>query len=135
MRVRDDLRAMVAQRAGMRCEYCLIHVDDASFAHEVDHILSRQHGGETIAENLAFACMVCNRLKGANLTSVSSSGEIVRLFNPRLDDWQSHFKLEGAIIQPLSTIGEVTTRLLRLNEADRVVERFRFQGLGSYPRG
>lgn len=126
---------MVAQRAGMRCEYCLTHLDDASFAHEVDHILSRQHGGETIAENLAFACMVCNRLKGTNLTSVSSSGEIVRLFNPRLDDWQDHFKLEGAIIQPLSTIGEVTTRLLRLNNADRIVERLRFQGLGSYPRG
>lgn len=126
---------MVAQRAGIRCEYCLIHLDDASFAHEIDHILSRQHGGETIAENLAFACMICNRLKGTNLTSVSSSGEIKRLFNPRLDDWQDHFKLEGGIIQPLSTIGEVTARLLRLNDADRVVERLRFQGRGSYPRG
>ena len=126
---------MVAQRAGMRCEYCLTHVDDASFAHEVDHILSKQHGGETIPENLAFACMICNRLKGANLTSVASSGEIVRLFNPRLDNWQDHFRLEGAIIQPLSTIGEVTTRLLRLNDADRVVERLRYQGLGRYPHG
>jgi hypothetical protein len=126
---------MVAQRAGMRCEYCLTHIDDASFAHEVDHILSRQHGGETVAENLAFAFMICNRLKGSNLTSVTSSGELVRLFNPRLDHWKEHFKFEGAVIQPLSLIGEVTTRLLRLNDAERVVERVRFQGLGTYPRG
>jgi hypothetical protein len=77
--------------------------------------------------------MICNRLKGTNLTSIALSGEIVRLFNPRLDNWRDHFRLEGAIIESLSTIGEVTTRLLRLNEADRVVERLRFQALGSYP--
>ena len=57
------------RRAGLRCEYCLIHEDDAVFTHEVDHIVSRQHGGEAIGENLAYACMVCNRFKGANLSS------------------------------------------------------------------
>lgn len=118
----------------MRCEYCLIHADDTSFPHEVDHVVSRQHGGETIAQNLAFACMVCNRFKGTNLTSISSSGGLVQLFNPRLENWQEHFRIEGAIIRPLSAIGEVTARLLRLNTADRVVERSRFQQLGSYPR-
>lgn len=96
-------------------------------------LVSRQHGGETIAENLAFACMVCNRFKGTNLTSISPSGDFVRLFNPRLEGWHCASGLK-AIIQPLSAIGEVTTRLLRLNTADRVGERAKFQQLGRYPR-
>ncbi|MGA2136486.1 MAG: HNH endonuclease signature motif containing protein [Bryobacteraceae bacterium] len=45
----------------LRCEYCLIHEDDAAFSHEVDHVIGRQHGGRTVADNLAYSCMVCNR--------------------------------------------------------------------------
>lgn len=125
---------MVMRRAGLRCEYCLIHEDDAVFSHEVDHIVGRQHGGETIAENLAYACMVCNRFKGANLASISSTGVLVPLFNPRLDEWKGHFRVNGAVIQPLSTTGEITARLLRLNSAERVVRRGILQQLGRYPR-
>ena len=80
MTIPADLRAQVAERAGLRCEYCLIHADDAAFAHEVDHVISRQHGGATAFENLALACLVCNRLKGTNVASVSSRGESVRIF-------------------------------------------------------
>ncbi len=122
------------RRAGLRCEYCLIHEDDAVFTHEVDHIVSRQHGGQTIGENLAYACMVCNRFKGANLSSLSSSGALVRLFNPRLEEWKEHFRIEGAVIQPLGPTGEVTIRLLRFNTAERVVRRSILQQLGRYPR-
>ena len=89
-----------------RCEYCLLHEDDAAFAHEVDHILSRQHGGETIADNLAYASMVCNRYKGSNIASVSPSGDLVRLFNRRQQHWNNHFRLNGAVIEPLDVIGE-----------------------------
>src|SRR5437764_15363788 len=106
-----------------RCEYCLLHEDDAAFRHEVDHIVSRQHGGETIAENLAYACMVCNRYKGSNIASVSPAGDLVRLFNPRVDRWNDHFRLNGAVIEPLDLVGEVTARVLRLNNAERVVRR------------
>ena len=88
MRVGPELRFLVAQRAGLRCEYCLIHEDDAAFSHEVDHVVSRQHGGETAADNLAYACMICNRFKGANVGSVDASGAIVRLFNPRSERWR-----------------------------------------------
>ncbi len=37
-----------------------------------------------------------------------------------------------AIIQRLSAVGEVTARMLRLNAAERVIERRVFQTLGSY---
>ncbi len=43
-----------------------------------------------------------------------------------------HFKLDGPNIQPLTSVGEVTTRMLRLNAAERVIERRLFQALGSY---
>ena len=134
MKSSSELRALVSRRAVGRCEYCRIHEDDSIYAHEVDHVVSRQHGGETVAENLAYACLICNRLKGTNLSSVTASGELVRLFNPRLHTWKEHFRLEGAVIQPLSPIAEVTTRLLRLNTAERVARRGILQQFGHYPR-
>ena len=97
----------MVQRAMFRCENCLLHQDDAGFPHEVDHIISRQHGGETITDNLAYACMVCNRYKGSNIASVAPSGDLAPLFNPRLDRWNDHFRLNGAAIEPLGLVGEV----------------------------
>ena len=97
----------MVQRADSRCEYCLLDEDDASFSHEVDHVISRQHGGETIESNLAFACMVCNRYKGANIASVATSGDLVRLFNPRESKWTKHFQLNGAVIEPLDGARQV----------------------------
>lgn len=105
-----------------------------AFSHEVDHIIGRQHGGETTVENLAYACIICNRFKGPNVSSVDASGAVVRLFNPRLEVWADHFRLIGAVIQPLTATGEATAKVLRLNAAERVVERTLLQRLGRYPR-
>ena len=135
MKLAAELRALVAQRAGFRCEYCRIAEDDAAFSHEVDHVRSRQHGGATIPDNLAFACMICNRFKGTNVASVDASGSAVRLFHPRLDRWEEHFRLAGAVIEPLTPTGEATARLLRMNARERVIERQALQRLGRYPRG
>jgi 5-methylcytosine-specific restriction endonuclease McrA len=41
------LRRRVQERAGGHCEYCLLAEEDAYFSHEVDHIISEKHGGET----------------------------------------------------------------------------------------
>jgi hypothetical protein len=43
-------------------------------------------------------------------------------------------KLHGPVIQPLTAVGEVTTRMLRLNAAERVIERRLLQALGRYRR-
>jgi len=122
LKIGRRLRVQVAERANFRCEYCLIHEDDAAFSHEVDHVIGRQH------------CMVCNRFKGANITSTDSSAVIVRLFNPRSQKWADHFRLAGAVIEPLTETGEATSRLLRLNQAERVIERTLLQQLRRYPR-
>ena len=48
-----ELRRQVVERAGNRCEYCLIHQDDAIAAHQTDHVIAEKHGGATTLENLA----------------------------------------------------------------------------------
>jgi hypothetical protein len=97
-----ELRRLVIERASHRCEYCLIHEDDTFFGCEVDHIISIKHDGVTEGSNLAYACQVCNRRKGSDLGSlVRGTGELVRFFNPRVDQWAEHFRLDGTIINPL----------------------------------
>jgi hypothetical protein len=77
--------------------------------------------------------MVCNRFKGTNVSSVDVVGVIVPLFNPRSETWEDHFRLVRAMILPLTSTGEATTQLLRLNSAERVIERRTLQLIGSYP--
>ena len=122
--ISDLLRAEVAQRAGYLCEYCLVHENDAGFPHQVDHIVSRKHGGPSVAENLAYACVVCNRHKGSDVASIDpDTGDAVRLFHPRRDRWKDHFRMDGEFIQSRSQVGAATVRLLRFNLAERVAER------------
>jgi hypothetical protein len=55
------------------------------------------------------------------------------LFNPRSDRWFEHFKLEGSLIVPRTPIGEVTTRILQFNAAERLLEREILIEIGRYP--
>lgn len=128
------LRRFVTERAGGRCEYCLVHQDVSPFTHEVDHLVARKHGGPTVSENLALACLLCNRRKGSDLTSIDLvSGEIVTLFNPRVQSWSDHFSLEGAHIVGLTPTGRATVFLLALNAPVRLVERQTLIERGLYP--
>jgi hypothetical protein len=120
----EALRQQVIQRAGERCEYCLIHQDDSLYAHEVDHIIPVKHRGETNVDNLCLACLECNRHKGSDFGSFDpETDRITALFNPRQQAWHDHFRLEGAYIVPLSAEGRVTVFVLRLNDEIRVRAR------------
>jgi 5-methylcytosine-specific restriction endonuclease McrA len=66
----QDLRHQVAARASNLCEYCLIHENDTAFGCAVDHIISLKHGGTSEADNLAYACVFCNRFKGSDIGSI-----------------------------------------------------------------
>jgi len=94
-----------------------------------------KHGGLTTAENLAYACFLCNRYKGPDVGSVGDDGVFVALFNPRRDLWHAHFALRGAVIVPITKAGQVTARLLRFNLADRIEIRSDLQIQGRYPTG
>ncbi len=132
--ISEHLRTLVANRAGRLCEYCLIHEDDTFFGCEVDHIISLKHGGLTEVDNLAYACFFCNRQKGSDIGSVLlPCDEFLRFFDPRRDDWAQHFRLEGAIIKPLTGVGEVTVRILGFNAAERILERKVLLAANRYP--
>ncbi|HVV81503.1 MAG TPA: HNH endonuclease signature motif containing protein [Kofleriaceae bacterium] len=122
--IAGELRRLVTERAGARCEYCLLPEALALHRHEPDHIVPRQHGGDTSAENLALACMRCNRHKGPNVGSFDpATGVLVRFFHPRLDRWTEHFRFDGVRIEALTAEGRVTVKILRLHDEDRLVER------------
>jgi len=133
--VSATLRALVQQQARHRCEYCLIHEEDPLYPHQPDHIIARRHGGQTHEKNLAWACLLCNRLKGSDLASVDvETGQIVRLFNPRLDDWSEHFRLKDGFILPLTAEGRVTEYLLKLNLPENLAVRRNLMAVDRYPR-
>jgi len=128
-------RDEVAQRAGYNCEYCLIREEDSGFSHQIDHIISVKHGGGSAVDNLAYACGLCNRPKGADVASIDrQSGGVIRLFHPRKDRWTDHFRLNSGFVEPSTEIGAATIRLLRLNAMERIAERRELQELGYYPR-
>lgn len=110
-------RESVRQQAGARCEYCRL----PDFAMEpedfhVEHIIARKHGGLDTADNLAWACIFCNLYKGPNLGSFDpDTGELTRLFHPRRDRWDEHFRFEGALIIGLTPVGRTTCWLLEMN--------------------
>lgn len=132
--VTTALRQLVRTRAKRVCEYCLIHEDDTYFGCQVDHIISEKHGGATEEHNLAYACSYCNRNKGSDIGSIVwQTEQFCRFFNPRLDLWTNHFRLDGVRIITLTTIGKATARILDFNHPDRLIERQELTVLNRYP--
>jgi hypothetical protein len=92
--------------------------------HVLDHIIARQHGGETEFHNLALICMRCNQHKGPNVAGIDpQSGSIVSLFHPRRDSWNEHFRYEGAVLVGLTPAGRATITVLAINMPLRVAAR------------
>lgn len=127
-----SLRAQVAARAHYICEYCLIAEEDTFFGCEVDHIISIKHGGTNDFQNLAYACLACNRAKGSDLASLSSTGELTAFYHPRKNHWELHFLLDGTQFIPLSSQGEVTIEIFKMNLIERLVERNTLSRIGRY---
>ena len=131
--INAELRRLVADRATYLCEYCL-YPEVEGLSCQVDHIISVKHGGATTADNLCYACIFCNLQKGTDLGSINwQTGELVRFFNPRRDFWGEHFRLDEAVIQHQTDIGEVTARILDFNGDERIIERQALIASGQYP--
>ena len=132
--VSTALRQFVKTRANGLCEYCLIHERDTYFGCQVVHVISVKHGGANGENNLAYACTYCNRNKGSDIGSIQLQTKLfIRFFNPRIDLWTDHFRLDGVRIVSLTNIGEVTARILDFNHVDRLIEREELMRIGHYP--
>jgi hypothetical protein len=128
-----DLIRRVRERALGRCEYCQLPTAFHPAPFQIDHVIARQHGGATGLENLALACIHCNRFKGPNVAGVDpDSGAIVRLFNPRRDSWTEHFVWNGPQLNALSQIGRATIAVFLINDPEVVAMRKALQEEGAF---
>jgi len=74
-----------------------------------------------LPENLALSCLRCNSHKSPNLSGYDwETGEVVRLFHPRRDDWDEHFAWDGPQLRGRTQIGRVTIDVLTINEPSYV---------------
>ncbi len=93
----------------------------ALIGHEIDHIIPVKQGGATSPENLAYACFKCNRSKGTDIAVYDEeTGNTTRLFNPRTQNWNEHFEMDGLLIKGRTEAGMVTVRLLKMNVDEQI---------------
>ena len=110
------LRKLVIRRAKDRCEYCQLSQKGQEATFHIDHIVPIASGGETVAKNLALACVSCSLRKGAReFVTVNDSNVTVRLYHPREDVWSEHFEWNGVVITGITDKGRVTMDLLNFN--------------------
>lgn len=135
-RVSTALRRMVASRAKGLCEYCRCPEEFSPDSFTVEHIRPRQAGGETTAENLAWACFGCNGRKHTKTTHADpETGQEVALFHPRQQRWSEHFNWSNDYTQMIAKTpcGRATVEALRLNRAGVVNLRRLLTSAGLHP--
>jgi hypothetical protein len=131
----NPLYPLVAARAGHRCEYCRAPEAIFNFPFEVEHIMPISRGGTDEQDNLALACRACNLRKADFVTGLDEDGNAGRLFDPRRDLWDSHFRFDsgsGEIIG-VSSVGSGTVARLKMNGELHLVARLQWMRLGLFP--
>jgi 5-methylcytosine-specific restriction endonuclease McrA len=92
-------REFVRLRSIGHCEYCRKPEGYGLHKHQIDHIRSQKHKGSDAPSNLAWACLECNRNKGADIAGYDpKTNTLSPLFNPRTLRWEDHFRFEDAVI-------------------------------------
>ena len=130
-----SLAEEVRERAGHACEYCRMPQSCyPTVPFPIDHIIARQHGGETKSDNLALSCLHDNTRNGPNIAGIDPmTRRISRLFNPRRDKWERHFAWEGALLIGKTAVGRTTIAVLVMNHPDAVAVRQSLIEEGRFP--
>ena len=126
----------VAAQARYRCGYCLTAESIVGTSIELDHLIPEALGGLTGEDNLWLACSLCNDSKGCRIAAEDpSTGEVVRLFNPRHQDWHEHFSWSesGSVITGRTPAGRATVAALHLNRPTLVLARRAWVAVGWHP--
>ena len=135
-RIGADLRAQVSARASGCCEYCRSQARYATQAFSVEHILPRVQGGTTSLGNLALACQGCNNHKYDKVAAPDPvSGQLVPLYHPRRDRWDTHFAWSDdfTLMIGLTPTGRATVDALHLNRDGVVNLRRLLYAIGQHP--
>lgn len=135
MSVTERQKQRVRDRAGNCCEYCQVSQSSRLTRFQIDHIIAVAHGGSDENDNLCLACYSCNAFKGPNVAAIDpQTGDAARLFNPRLQAWDDHFRLEDdATISGITPEGRTTVAVLRMNDPKRTKQRLNEIATGDYP--
>jgi hypothetical protein len=130
----DTLRQLVWERAGYACEYCRLPQQLDVLPFQIDHVLAVKHHGPTTADNLALSCYNDNAHKGPNIAGLDpQTAELTRLFNPRADVWEAHFRWHGPVLVGRTAIGRTTIDVLDINHPERVEHRRLLMQAGLFP--
>ena len=129
------LASLVRLRAGEVCEYCRLPQSSQEATFHVDHIRPLAVGGSTTPFNLALACVTCSLRKAARTQAQDPrTRRLVRLFNPRRDDWQDHFRWSPTWrLLGRSAIGRATIVALGMNRPAVIAIRRVLADMGSFP--
>lgn len=131
MNLPAELALAVRERAGNRCQYCLMHQRLQGATFHIEHIVPRSKGGRSEPTNLALACPSCNLHKADRITgSDPVSGAVVPLFHPGKQAWGEHFRFDGFRIAGLTPTGRATATTLDFNHPRRLVIRATEKRLG-----
>jgi hypothetical protein len=118
------------------CEYCIIPAAFATDFYSFDHIIPVCKNGESVLENLARSCSICNGLKQGKTTHLDPfSQQICRLYHPRQDNWDDHFQWSIDELQLIgkTAIGNTTIALLQLNRSNAINLRKLLKMVGLHP--
>ncbi|MBA3924380.1 MAG: HNH endonuclease [Nostocaceae cyanobacterium] len=131
-----ELQRRIRERFFNGCAYCRTAESLTGMTFEFEHIMPRSLGGETLFENLCFACPNCNRHKADRQMAVDQVTEqSVSLFHPQLQIWGEYFAWSdnGQKLVGLSPIGRATIAALRMNRSQLVWARGLWVKLGEHP--
>lgn len=75
-------------------------------------------------ENLAWSCFRCNTTKAGDIASYDDeTDQLTPLYNPRTQEWNQHFEMDGPLIFGKTPVGRVTVRLLQMNTQNQIDTR------------
>jgi hypothetical protein len=116
------------------CEYCQVPQAFYPSPFQNDHIIARKHGGSDEAENVATACFHCNNHKGPNIAGIDPlTKRLTRLFHPRHDKWDDHFRWAGLQVLGITDVGRVTVAVLEMNDKSMIAMRMTLMAEGVFP--
>jgi hypothetical protein len=133
--MKASLKQQVWERARGACEYCRMPSQFYLAPYQIDHIIAQQHHGRTVLANLALACYHCNLHKGPNIAGKDPvTGRTTRLFHPRKDRWEDHFRWRGPRLVGTTAVGRTTIQVLNINHTAFVLVRKALREAGLWVR-
>ncbi len=135
-KIKKDLEQKIRRQAKNRCGYCLNPQNLMPYKLEIEHLLAKALGGETVEDNLWLACRECNSHKAKKTKAVDPlTKKSVKLFNPRRQVWKKHFEFsrDGAEIIGKTPCGRATVESLKMNNIYQTTARLAWLETGKFP--